>query len=500
MSDMHSSDWLQDLVEGGVADVSITGAMLDSRRLEPGSAFVALQGDSMHGLDFIEAALGKQPSCVVVDASEQARAEQLVGGRVPVFSVPGLSEHLPALARRLYFPDGRCMPPLIGVTGTDGKTSTVAMISQLLNRLGIPCGVIGTLGVGMPHALGEASHTTPDILSLYAALSRLVQTGAEVVAMEVSSHALAQNRVAGLSFSVATLTNVGHDHLDYHGTIDRYASAKQRLFQHYALSCVFNLGDTFGLNWARQEALDPSRRISGFAVDALDVALPGGLMVWQASDVQASADGLRFQLRTPASTVPVYLPLVGEFHVANAIAALATVVQFGVPLESVLPELSHLAPIPGRMERTARAGLPTVIVDFAHTPGGLEAALRAARAHAKRQLWVVFGCGGNRDRNKRERMGAIASRFADRVIITDDNPRHEDPEEIMRDILQGILRPDNVRCVPGRAKAIHTALNEATVDDLVLIAGKGHETYQEVRGHREPYSDQQVVQEWMQGR
>jgi UDP-N-acetylmuramoyl-L-alanyl-D-glutamate--2,6-diaminopimelate ligase len=398
---------------------------------------------------------------------------------------------------------------MIGITGTNGKTSCSHWIAQSLARLDSRCGVIGTLGSGLPGKLDPLGNTTPDAVWLHGRLREFVKQKAHAVAMEVSSHGLVQDRVSGVEFDVALFTNLTRDHLDYHGTMRSYRNAKARLFRSPGLkSAVLNLDDPFGAELARH---CPERGVAAFGY-GFNRTLPAALRGRRVPrvigrELRMSPDGLAFEVTTPWGDAHIESPLVGRFNAANLLATLGVLLAGDYPLDAAVAALKKIKPVPGRTERYGGGRKPVVVVDYAHTPDALENVLRAlrelmsagsesardARGARAGKLVCVFGCGGDRDRGKRPLMGRIATRLADEVIITTDNPRTEDPHTIITDILQGITAQCAI--APDRSQAIRAAIASARPGDVVLVAGKGHEQYQEIDGVKHPYSDAAVVRE-----
>lgn len=491
---------LADLLSGLAAvapgeDRVIGHLTLDSREVVPGTLFAAVSGTSRHGLEFVGEVLRRGAAAIVwepdpqYDPSVAQRACAAAG--VPLLTVPALSMELSRIAGRFYGEPSRQLA-LIGVTGTDGKTSVSQFLAQALSG-DRPCGVIGTLGYGLLGSLAEPTHTTPDAVTVQRLLKDMRDLGASHVAMEVSSHALAQGRVAGLAFKVAVLTNLTRDHLDYHGTEEAYAAAKAALFRLPGLECaVLNRDDAFGRRL--QAGLSPSVRVFDYTLDpqAQDAAVV-------CQDLRYLPDGLAMRVRTPAGEAALTVPLLGRFNAANALAALSTLLALGMPLADAVERLQELQPVAGRMQRLGGGSLPSVIVDYAHTPAALAAALDAVRQHTGGRVWCVFGCGGDRDRGKRPQMAAVADRKADEIVITDDNPRTEDPARIVDDILAG-LKGRKPFLVHDRAAAIRLAIERAAPGDAVLIAGKGHETYQIVGSQRLAFDDCAVARAALQER
>ncbi len=463
-------------------ELNLSGLRLDSRAVEPGEGFVALAGARTHGL--LHAAEAVRRGAVVVLSEPFEGVAPLLP--VPLLVLPGLRERLPQLAQALYAAPTLGLE-LVGVTGTNGKTSTVQLSAQALQLLGRVAGSIGTLGAGLHGQLVAHERTTPDVLEVHRLLATLSLAGAQVVAMEVSSHALDQGRVAGLQFDVAVFTNLSRDHLDYHGTMAAYAAAKASLFAWDSLrAAVINLDDAQGALIAAglPERID----LIGFS------ALGAGNAVLRAGDLALDASGLHFHLQYGVESVRIDSPLLGRFNVDNLLAVAGVLLALGVDFARVAALLPRLEPIPGRMNRLGgSAGQPLVVVDYAHTPDGLEQALSSLRQHTAGRLLCVFGCGGDRDRGKRPQMAAIAGRLADQVIVTDDNPRSEDGEAIVADILAGFAPGAAIEVERDRAAAIRAAIRAAGPRDTVLVAGKGHETYQETGDRRLPFDDLAVA-------
>ncbi len=490
---MNAAMNLRELL-AGVAEPStgeairVTGLQIDSRRVRPGDAFVALSGTRAHGITFAPAAVARGASVILAEAPVRAAPEV----EVPVVWIDGLREQAGGLAARFFDDPSRAMT-LVGVTGTNGKTSCVQMLAQALSLLGHRTATVGTLGSGLYGDLSRGERTTPDALSLQGLLADFRDAGATHVAMEVSSHALDQGRVNGVAFDLAAFTNLTRDHLDYHGSMQAYGEAKARLFAWPGLrAAVINVDDGFGRRLA--EGLPET-------VSRLRVSVGGGQAEVTAHDVRAHGEGLQFQLRTPWGEAEIHSPLLGRFNVANLLLVAACLGAMGEDFARMTDVLSRLAPVHGRMNRLGgQAGQPLLVVDYAHTPDALEQALDNLRAHTRGTLTCVFGCGGERDAGKRPQMGAIAERLADRVIVTDDNPRGEDGDAIVAQVLSGMAHPDRATVQRDRAAAIRAALDDARDGDVVLVAGKGHEDYQEIAGERRPFDDLAVARAAMEAR
>jgi UDP-N-acetylmuramoyl-L-alanyl-D-glutamate--2,6-diaminopimelate ligase len=455
-------------------DPEIHGLTLDSRAVEPGFLFLAVPGRQADGRAYIGAALARGAVAVLYDAD--GVATQDYGARA--IGVPGLRRQVGVIASRFYGAPSRSLQ-VIGVTGTNGKTTTTHLLAQVLDAPERRCGLIGTLGSGFPGALDPSLHTTPDAVSVQRLMAGFVAAGAQAVCMEVSSHALDQGRVAGVTFDIAVFTNLTRDHLDYHGDMTAYAAAKAQLFDFpHLAAAVINADDLFG-----RELIERAKtKVMSFGLDNGAV---------RARAVQPSIDGLEIEVSTPHGVTRLKSPLLGRFNAANLLAVLAVLLTTGMPLAEAAARLAHAQPVAGRMERFGGDGRPLVVVDYAHTPDALEQVLVALREHGTGKLLCVFGCGGDRDRGKRPQMGAIAERLADVVIVTNDNPRHEEPQAIIEEIVAGMRTTPTV--VAERADAIRAALAAAQPGDIVLVAGKGHEDYQQVGDRRLPYSDRDTV-------
>ncbi len=481
-------------------DCAISALTLDSRSVVEGTLFLACAGTVRHGMEFFEQAMKNGAAAIVCEPDEQwsgSRIAALAGSiSVPLLVMEGLSGQVSAIAGRFYHHPSRSMS-VTGITGTNGKTSCAQFLARALS-VEATCGVIGTLGNGFPGALDSATHTTPDPVALQALLSDFRVKGASAVAMEVSSHALDQGRAADIRFDAAVFTNLSRDHLDYHGTLEEYGAAKRELFLMPDLGCaVINLDDAFGRKLFSEMPVEPV--LIGYGLDAGNAQKQGlDHWVW-AKKMISSANGMCIAIDSSWGSGELVTPLLGRFNASNLLAALAVLLYRNIPLNEALLRLSRLQTVPGRMERFGGEGQPLVVVDYAHTPDALEHALAALREHAEGCLICLVGCGGDRDRGKRPQMGAIAERIADQVIVTDDNPRTEDGDGIVQEILGGMARPEKVRVIRDRSEAIHTAVAEAAKEDLILVAGKGHETVQIVGELKMPFSDCEQVADALSG-
>lgn len=449
---------------------------LDSRKVRPGDLFLAVPGTQQDGRAHIADAIARGAAAVAYEAEG---AEPVQPGNATLVPMRNLASQLSAIAGRFYGEPSRGLQ-LIGVTGTNGKTSVSQLLAQALDRLGERCGIIGTLGTGFHGGLELGLHTTPDPIGVQATLAELKMAGARAVAMEVSSHGLDQGRVAALDFNVAVFTNLSRDHLDYHGSMQAYGAAKARLFASDGLrSRVINLDDGFGRELA---ALPAPSRLIGYSLNDASAWL-------SCRDLEFSSQGVRARLVSPQGEGSLRSPLLGRFNLSNLLAVIGALLAMDYPLDDILRVLPHLQAPAGRMQRLGGGAVPAVVVDYAHTPDALEKALEALRPHVEGRLRCLFGCGGDRDTGKRALMGQVAERLADQVLITDDNPRSESPEQIRAQILAGCSGSDRVSEQAGRAAAIAALVQSAAVGDVILLAGKGHENYQEINGLRHPFSD-----------
>ena len=492
----HTGYPLRALLEGWGAvelDLCVAGLATDSRRVRPGDLFLAVAGEQHHGLDHARDAVAAGAVAVVWEPrAERADLEEMAAAlAVPAMALPELRARLGLIASRFYGAPSRDLF-VVGVTGTDGKTSCTHFLAEAFAESGCPGALLGTLGYGPFGRLKPATHTTPDALVIQRELAELRDAGLRRVAMEVSSHGLHQGRVIGVNFDVAVFTNLSRDHLDYHGDLTAYGNAKRLLFQAPDLqAAVINGGDPFGRELLGQ--LSAGLRTVAYGLEEELAGLQGVERV-SGHDLQLGASGLSLRVRSPWGEGELRAGLLGGFNASNLLAVLAVLGIAGMPLEEMLTRLSRVHTVPGRMERFGGgADQPLVVVDYAHTPRALEQVLLALRGHCRGTLWCVFGAGGDRDRGKRPLMGAVAERLADRVLLTNDNPRSEAADVILEEIQAGMARPEAVRVMPDRAAAIHYAVGQAGPGDLVLVAGKGHEDFQQIGAERRPFSDRAQV-------
>lgn len=469
----------------------IAGLAVDARQVVSGGLFFALAGSRSHGRHYLGQAVAAGASAVIFelasDAGLNAEEQQMLDeSHVAHFCLASLKQQVGVIAERFYANPSQAMT-MIGVTGTNGKTSCAQFIAQALHQQ-TPCGVLGTLGNGLFGAMHPATHTTPDAVSLHAELDTMRQQGARSVVMEVSSHGLDQGRVAGVHFDIAVFTNLTRDHLDYHGDMVNYGATKQRLFHMPGLrQAVINLDDPFGRELFA--SLPASVNGVGYGMDVTTGAAVVG------TALELTDTGLSLSVSYAGQIARLHSPLLGRFNASNLLAALAVLLAMGVTLEDAVNRLGQCKSVAGRMEQYGGGARPVVVVDYAHTPDALEQVLSALREHCSGQLGCVFGCGGNRDAGKRPMMGEVAARLADWVIITDDNPRLEDGQHIVDQILQGITERDHVQVLRDRALAIEAAVSRSRPGDLVLVAGKGHEDYQIIGEQTLPFSDSEQVKQ-----
>lgn len=490
------ADLLPTLELGDVAQYSVTGMSLDSRKIGSGDLFVALQGAQVDGRDYIDVALAQGAEAVLVEATESDAAITLQAGR-PIIAVPKLPANLSAIAGRFYRQPSERFS-LVGITGTNGKTTCALLLAQLCAGLSSRAGVVGTLGYGLLEsdqdmagqleALTHTGLTTPDAISVQQILRQLADADAGLVAMEVSSHSLIQHRVKALKMSAALFTNLTQDHLDFHENMQAYGAAKATLLRQPGLRhAIVNRDD----DWAA----------------SLLQALPEGVIGLSYSLDSTAADvylterfeqrsGVSALLHTPWGDGELHSPLLGTFNLSNLLGVIAAACVSGFALEDILSAVPYLVPAPGRMESVVldeqRQDLQ-LVVDYAHTPDALDNTLQALGAHNTGRLWCVFGCGGDRDREKRPLMGRIAERHSDFVIVTNDNPRGENPAQITADILKGMDNDHQCLVIADRAHAIDLAVQQARSGDTVLVAGKGHEDYQIFANETVNFSDREQL-------
>jgi UDP-N-acetylmuramoyl-L-alanyl-D-glutamate--2,6-diaminopimelate ligase len=470
----------------GMADapaIEIGGIADDSRRLKANDVFLAVQGESSHGLDYLDQAIAAGVAAVVWDASTGSP----VDADVPMIAVEGLASRLGEIANRWYDHPSRAVR-MTGVTGTNGKTTVAWLAAECFNLLHQDAGYIGTLGSGIGRVSGANAMTTPPCLELHERIAGLRDEGARHVALEVSSHALAQHRVDGVTFDSVIFTNLSRDHIDYHGSMSDYFETKARLFVDFDVrNRIVCLDNPFGAELADRCGANVVTVSTG------PKHVPDGRPHVLVRSAQVDEGGSRISIRSTWGEGEIALPLPGDFNVVNAGTVLALLLCNDVDMTTACDVLGRVKAPPGRMQRVTSVGdeAPQVYVDYSHTPASLEAALRSIRAHAGGKLWCVFGCGGDRDRGKRPIMGRVAAAFADHVVVTSDNPRSEPPDAIIADIVAGT--GSGAEAIVDREAAIHHAISSAAVGDVVLIAGKGHEDYQVIGDKTTAFSDYDVA-------
>ena len=490
-------DWVTNIEVSEYADNSIIGLALDSRDIIKGYVFIALAGSKQHGMAYIDQAINNGACAIIYDPAgiESTLVED--SSQIPMIAINGLAVKLGHIAARFYGNPSELMT-VIGITGTNGKTSCSQFLSQMLDD----SSVIGTLGWGEWSNLKKTINTTPDALEMQRILAELLKANKKAVAIEVSSHGLDQGRINGVAIKGAIYTNISRDHLDYHGTMDAYIQAKLLLLKSVGLAfVVVNLDDVFSDQIVA--AVPEKVEIWGFSVKGKTRSNCTNII---AENILTTDNGIEFELYCHGNKHRIKAPIYGHFNVENILTVFTTMLAMGVAEAEAIKRLEFIRPIPGRMERLGDERSPLIFVDYAHTPDALDKVLSSIKKHCTQALWVVFGCGGDRDKGKRSQMGQIATQWADHVIITDDNPRYENALDIVNDILKGcqdignstISR--NVEVIQDRALAIQSVLARAAAKDCIVVAGKGHELYQEVNGVRLNFSDSQVISDALTAR
>lgn len=492
---------LTELLKGWVKceddNVSISGLTLNTQHIQAGDLFIAIKGQHFDGRAYLRDAIERGAGAILCEAQGLNAFLSSDTQSIPIIPISNLESLLGKLAKRFYGDPSQDLD-LIGVTGTNGKTTTSYVLAQALTRLKKSCAVLGTLGYGLIPELHQFGLTTPDAVSVQKYLYQLKNQGAKAVAMEVSSHGLMQNRVDAIEFKSAMFTNLTQDHLDYHGTMQAYGKAKEKLFEFPSLQrAVVNADSPYADKMLRaikhkmpiaSYTLQPSMHTSTAFKNTLPICVKSLTLNHKGAIAKIDSAWGEGVLRSS---------LLGEFNISNLLGVLAELCLQGFSLEESLNALSFAQSAPGRMQRIGGIRHPQIIIDYAHTPDALEKALKAARVHCERRLWCVFGCGGDRDRDKRSKMGEIAANYADRIVITSDNPRTEDPASIINDIVQGLSVEQNEKAKQevDRRRAIEYAIKHSLAVDTILIAGKGHENYQIIGKDMFPFSDAEVASE-----
>jgi UDP-N-acetylmuramoyl-L-alanyl-D-glutamate--2,6-diaminopimelate ligase len=497
----HAKDLRALLAGSGVdvpADIGVVDLTLDSRAVQFGGAFIALPGTRTHGIGFAAQAVNAGARAILWEPTPGVAAPR-VPDTVLLLAVPNLTAILGTIADRFFGTPSQAVRT-VGVTGTNGKTTTAYVIATATQLLGTPAAYAGTIGFGRIDALKTVTHTTPDSITVHRQLAELRAEGVRSLAMEVSSHALDQHRVDGVRFDTAVFTNLTRDHLDYHGTFESYAAAKAKLFAWPELKhAVINADDEFGRQLLSSQAAR-AQMLTSYSRSASLPDMRNGVRHLFAVRAAAGVTGLDITVDGSWGVATLHSRFIGEFNVENLLAALATLLGWNVPFHDALAALERCSPPPGRMETLVATGKPLAIVDYAHTPDALEKLLVAARKHTTGRLICIFGCGGDRDPGKRPIMAAVAERLADQVIVTDDNPRTEDGDAIVADIVKGFTAPARALIERDRAAALAQGIALGKPGDVVLIAGKGHEDYQIVGTERRRFSDREVARALLERR
>ena len=503
----HNGITLYALLEGlvdvsslhAVENVAVDGITQDSRRVGSNDVFIALRGATSHGLQFAGQAVRSGAIVVLWDSADSAQQEMLdeLANEAVCLQVEDLQLKAGEIASRFFNHPSHDLY-VIGVTGTDGKTSVSHYLAQCLDTESSPCGVLGTLGNGLVNALRPTGLTTASAVQVQQSLASLVDQGAGAAVMEVSSHGLDQGRVNNVEFDTAVFTNLSQDHLDYHKTMESYFEAKSKLFASEGLkSAVINLDDAFGRLLA--EKCRSHLTVYGYSASSnIDSLESYADFIVHARNIKPVEHGFEINVVTPKGAGYFELNLLGEFNLSNALAVLAALLLNNVAFDESIKCLQAIRPVAGRMELIVSDNKPTVIVDYAHTPQAIAAACNAVKQHFSAELWCVFGCGGDRDHEKRPMMAQAAEQFSDHVVVTSDNPRHEDPQAIIEQIVGGLAEPDNATIYVDRREAIAHAINAASRDDVILIAGKGHESCQIVGDKYIVFDDRDVARSFLE--
>jgi len=469
-------------------DVLITGIHQNSNAIKKGDLFIAIPGIHTHGLKYADQAVSQGAAAIAWEPTEEIFDDPSF--KIPCIKVTGLRKQTGFIASRFYSNPSECLQ-VVGITGTDGKTSVAGFVAQILDNLDRKCGLIGTLGYGHLSALEKSAHTTPEANIIQNVLYNMVQLGDMFAVLEASSHGLSQYRLNGVSFDIAVLTNIGNDHSDYHQSKEDYVKAKQKLFEISSLkTAILNIDDHFGQHL--------SKRLSNSDIEVHTCSTSSKVADVFSKNIQYTREGLEFDVVTPWGASTIKSPLFGEFNIQNLLLSIATLCSLKVDYASVVKVFPLLMPVRGRMNKLTSEKQVTIFVDYAHTPQALGNALCSIKQHFRSPICCVFGCGGDRDAKKRPLMAKVAEQYAQRIIVTDDNTRTENPEGIVKDIIAGFTNPQEVSVVHDRATAIRQAISTATVSEVVLVAGKGHEEEQIVGEEKHPFNDMKFIQEVLQ--
>ncbi len=494
---MQTTNWsLDELLKGwttlqeNYSAISINGLSIDSRFASVGDLFFALRGLQQHGLQYSQQAVDNGVAAIAWESSDEITPQDLPTS-VPCVEIPNLQRKLGLISQRFYHNVSARMH-VIGVTGTDGKTSVSQFIAQALQSLKLSCGVIGTLGYGIYPNFSNASHTTPDAVRTHELLNDFYIDDVTNAVIEASSHGLVQGRLNGIQFNTAVFTNLGRDHMDYHDSIEDYGNAKRLLFQSENLqNAVINIDDEFGLQLANE--FSDQLKVITYSIQEDSVQSNSYI---KATNFEFDSGATHFEIHSSWGNANVTTNLVGKFNVSNLLAVLGSLLAHDVVFDEAVCAIESVQTVPGRMEFIANS--PAVVIDYAHTPQALTNVLKVLRENCMGELWCVFGCGGDRDQGKRKLMAEAVEQYADIAVLTDDNPRFEDPEAITNEVSSGFSSSYSYSLIHDRREAIHHAIHNAKQDDIVLIAGKGHEAVQLIQGKQLPFDDKKIANEVLQ--
>ncbi|PCJ51003.1 MAG: UDP-N-acetylmuramoyl-L-alanyl-D-glutamate--2,6-diaminopimelate ligase [Gammaproteobacteria bacterium] len=474
-----------------IEKLTCLGLAEDSRNILPGYLFIARSGEVSDGRRYIHQAKERGALAILCEANGLDNFSQASNCPIPLFSFKDLAQQLGGLSADFYQNPSNDLI-ILGVTGTNGKTSCTQLLARVLDKLGKKSAVMGTLGNGPVNNLQESKNTTTDAITLQSYLANFKDTDIELVSMEVSSHALKQGRVNGVKFKAALFTNLTRDHLDYHGDMESYAKAKKILLTKEELEfVVINADDAMGANFIRDKEIQAKKYT--FSITPIN-AREADNSVWTEA-VSFHDSGIEAEIATPWGFIDFKTSMIGQFNLSNCLAVITTLGALGYPIKEVADHLQTMPFVKGRMERLGGDNQPLVVVDYAHTPDALKHVLHALKPHTNHKLWCVFGCGGDRDKGKRSEMAEIAETYADHLVFTSDNPRGETIEDIITDMLVGLTNPKQCRVEYSREAAITSSISEAVLGDVVLVAGKGHEKYQVIGNEKIPFSDEAVVRD-----
>ena len=488
---------LQDLLSGLVTEelipaIEIGNLVLDSRELQKGDVFIAVAGTQAHGLDYLQNVLSLEPALILFEPTKKYSNIQTNG--IPCLAIKDLNRHASLIAAR-YFNKPSAELKITAITGTNGKTTSAYLLAQLLSSQGVDVAIIGTTGAGRLNELKSSNLTTPDAINLQKKLYELKASGVKHVVMEASSHALDQNRLSAVEVNVAAFTNLTQDHLDYHADMSSYLKAKAKLFALDSLEHAVLNSDESSLNILRKN-IKPAVKVITYS------CLNNSNADMTAKNIELNALQTKVEIVNKGSEYIFGTKLLGQFNVANLMLALSVMQAYGFDLDNLSTAVENLVAPSGRLERFGGMHTPTIVIDYAHTPDALEKALSTLKTISTDDLSAVFGCGGDRDKSKRAAMGAIAQKYAERIYLTDDNPRTESSLNIINDIKSGMQASSKIQIIPNRAEAIKTSISEARESDIILIAGKGHEDYQIIGNEKIAFSDQlhaqAALQEWQE--